>query len=315
MSKVSFQAAKKLHEERHITYKASFANICGGVLAGILFNQVLHWSKGGEKSFFKFMKPCKHKLYKAGDSWTEELGFTISELNQAFKRLDARDLVFKKTTIERLTYYEVNLEAYEEALSEFYVNQESRFTKSGITSYPDQESGFCTYTEKQSEKQSEKEGQDGREPEITNQEKSSPALVEPKVSLCDSRMIFDHWVKSTGRTERTVFSPERKKLISKAINSHGYDICRSAINGNVASDFHRGMNDRNTPFDEIERILKNASNIERFAAMENRKPSTNLSTYSNSGVVDNSKQRIIDRSKETAQRLRARVEASGQTGA
>ena len=40
--------------------------------------------------YYKFLEPCDHSLYKNGDSWTEELGFTKHGFKTAFNKIGSR---------------------------------------------------------------------------------------------------------------------------------------------------------------------------------------------------------------------------------
>lgn len=75
----------------HISYRPKLRGIADSALSGILLSRIWHWwNRKDRKAFFKFQQPCKHKLYKEGDSWTEELGFSRSEFNVALKRIGTK---------------------------------------------------------------------------------------------------------------------------------------------------------------------------------------------------------------------------------
>ena len=58
--------------------------------------QLDYWfAKSNGKPFYKFKSPCEHKMYKKGDSFTEELGFSIDEFTTAFFKIGT---VFKSKT-------------------------------------------------------------------------------------------------------------------------------------------------------------------------------------------------------------------------
>lgn len=59
----------------------------------ILMQQLDYWfshSKG--LPFYKFSQPCKNVAYKEGDSWCEELGFSIDEFRTAFNNIGIKYL-------------------------------------------------------------------------------------------------------------------------------------------------------------------------------------------------------------------------------
>ncbi len=73
---------------RKICYYPEFTTITGSVTAALLMSQLEFWFKvTGGKSFYKFMEPCEHGYYKAGDSWQEELMMSSSEIRTAFKKI------------------------------------------------------------------------------------------------------------------------------------------------------------------------------------------------------------------------------------
>lgn len=95
-------------DKRIITYRPRFARELGSVKAAILLQQIyFRWYYNNQKPFYKFRSPCGHNLYRDGDSWSEELGFTEREFDLALRRIalkiKAADL--DKTQDEKLIYY------------------------------------------------------------------------------------------------------------------------------------------------------------------------------------------------------------------
>lgn len=65
-------------------YNVQIAKRYGGdVVAAILLERVRYWHEKMNGQFFKFSEPCTHPLYRQGDSWTEELGITLSQFRRA----------------------------------------------------------------------------------------------------------------------------------------------------------------------------------------------------------------------------------------
>jgi hypothetical protein len=56
----------------------------------IVMQQLDYWFDKQGNSFYKFMEPCKHQLYKEGDSWCEELGVSAEEFVTAFEKIGIR---------------------------------------------------------------------------------------------------------------------------------------------------------------------------------------------------------------------------------
>lgn len=91
----------------------------GNITAGLLYQQILFWTRQNNgKPFFKFKRPCEHKLFKDGDSWCEELGIGRTKFDNA-RNIIAQKLgpgvekyknayVWYWVTMNRETYYEVN---------------------------------------------------------------------------------------------------------------------------------------------------------------------------------------------------------------
>ena len=113
-----------------ILYRKELNIITGSVTATILLQQIIfRYVSNENKAFYKFIEPCKHEKYKDGDSWCEELGFTRKEFLTAIKKLEDAGLVSKKTNMQRLTFYTVNLGDLDKALKGIYVNAKRGFIK------------------------------------------------------------------------------------------------------------------------------------------------------------------------------------------
>lgn len=121
-----------------ITYRPKLNKITGSVTSTILLQQILYWYKlKGYKPFYKFKEPCpSNELYKVGDSWCEELGFSRSEFDLSIKNIgqkinknDKRDLnklVHYWIDSSRKTFYEINVKLFEEKLNELYNDELSQ---------------------------------------------------------------------------------------------------------------------------------------------------------------------------------------------
>lgn len=88
----------------------------------------------------------------------------------------------------------------------------------------------------------------------------------PADDRAPEQRVFDHWVALMGKNpRRTVLSPDRRKLIRKALELYDEDTLQLAIEGCACSAFHQGDNDSGALYNDIELILRNARNVERFA--------------------------------------------------
>jgi hypothetical protein len=78
--------------------------------------------------------------------------------------------------------------------------------------------------------------------------------------------LFKHWQRVHGHPSAKL-DPKRRRTIERALKSHGADAVRAAIDGCARSPFHRGQNDRGQVYDDLGLILRDASQIEKFAAL------------------------------------------------
>ena len=125
------------NDKNIIAYRRELNSITGSVTATILLQQLIYWANIKEwQDFYKFKEPCKNKLYKKGDSWTEELGFTRWEFDGALKKIAVKitkgvslnkefknNLVVYWTDNNRLTWYKVNKRLLERKVDEIYKDQ------------------------------------------------------------------------------------------------------------------------------------------------------------------------------------------------
>jgi hypothetical protein len=133
-----------------IPYYKELRQVAGSVTASILMQQLDYWfSKKNGEPFYKFKAPCENEYYKSGDSFTEELGFSIEEFTNAFAKIgfsyksktefenatDKFQGMFYCSYFDRkegLTFYFRNHELLDTKLNElFTVKQESPFTENG----------------------------------------------------------------------------------------------------------------------------------------------------------------------------------------
>ena len=138
-------------EDRNmVPYRPALARELGSVTAVILLQQVIYWwQRSDGKPFYKFKQPCSYPLYREGDSWTEELGFSRREFDSALKRIatkktkdmsiteamEANTPVVYWTNAGHVTYYTINERALFNLLEEAYDDQgpkaESAFGEGG----------------------------------------------------------------------------------------------------------------------------------------------------------------------------------------
>ena len=140
-----------LHLTRNtIPYVKELHVIAGGVLGCLVMQQLDYWFENHPEGFYKFLLPSDHPAYKAGDSWTEELGMSVDEFRTAFDKIGHRyksKSEFEKAEdkfqgkfycsyVDRrsnLTYYFRNDEAVDAALDELLKFSEPKPSRSRVT--------------------------------------------------------------------------------------------------------------------------------------------------------------------------------------
>lgn len=81
--------------------------------------------------------------------------------------------------------------------------------------------------------------------------------------------VFNHWVATCRPTGRApVLDDKRRRKIKAAIISHGVDMCKQAIDGCAASEWHNGANPAGKTYNELTLILRDAEHIEKFVRYE-----------------------------------------------
>lgn len=146
--------------DKELVYKPKYARMIGSVTAAILLKQIAFWYKlKRNQPFYKFKAPCNHKLYEEGDSWEEELGFSRSEFDCARSKIgtkitqdsgankgdilmmdtaffdddgrmtNANRLIIYWTDADRVTWYILNENLLEDALSKLDLKRESGFSR------------------------------------------------------------------------------------------------------------------------------------------------------------------------------------------
>lgn len=156
-------------EDRSIIgYRPSFARLTGSVTAAILLQQMIfRFTHHNGTPFYKFKQVCRHELYRAGDSWCEELGFSRNEFENALKvigtkikktnyksAIDWNEDVDLKTTlqhvviywtdIQRMTWYCLNMHALRKVINSLY-------SKETFSLYDKVSNSLYQYTETTSE--------------------------------------------------------------------------------------------------------------------------------------------------------------------
>lgn len=83
--------------------------------------------------------------------------------------------------------------------------------------------------------------------------------------------VFDHWRVKMG-SPRSKLDNNRKTLITNALKNYTIDDLKQAVDGCAASPYHMGTNDRNTKYNGLDLILRNAEKIESFMSKAVNRP-------------------------------------------
>lgn len=97
-----------------------------------------------------------------------------------------------------------------------------------------------------------------------------PTTAGPGITREDIRKVFDVWRIASGRSDQTQLSDKRAKLIKQALSRYDMQTVLDAVTGWRYSPHHRGENDRNTVYNEIELLLRNEGYVEKFADLTRR---------------------------------------------
>lgn len=263
------------HDKDILLYRKEFNKITGSVTASILLQQIIYNWNG--KPFYKFKEPCEHTLYQTGDSWTESMGFTRSEFDNALSKIATKitkgtDLstidkpVYFYTTIDRVTYYGINEKVLTEWLNLLYVKQnfdlrkaESRDTLKQDFAVRNAESrDSLSYTKNHSNKNNKK--------------------INKKDFVSDEQVqdIFNFW-KQIMNKPKAVLDTKRKRAIKNqfleysSLHDDVVDFLKKAIVGCSRSAWHMGNNPQRKLYNDISNIFGDSSKVERFVEESNKK--------------------------------------------
>lgn len=108
-------------------------------------------------------------------------------------------------------------------------------------------------------------GLDGTSTTVVSPASQSLDLVPPPSSPSATvQRVFDAWIDSTGRTDRTVLDTKRRRLIQAALERYPVDDVLDAVRGWQHSPHHRGENDSGTVYNDLGLLLRDPAHIERF---------------------------------------------------
>lgn len=216
-----------------IPYRKELNAITGGITATILLQQIIYWYLNNKnKPFYKFIEPCQHEKYTDGDSWCEELGFSRKEFLTAIKKLEDLKLVSKKTNMNRVTFYTLNLRDLDKALKGIYVNAKKGFTKMPKGDLDNKETEITTEIT-QKEKINKKDF-DLSEIESELSEKFSSSEIEMKYPL--DVESFENWNEHRKDLKKKLTATSAKMQV-KLLCKYPSDTQAEIINASIQNGY------------------------------------------------------------------------------
>jgi hypothetical protein len=124
--------------------------------------------------------------------------------------------------------------------------------------------------------------------------------------------VFDHWRK-VWKHPKAVLDPKRKKAIAAQLRRYSADDLCKAISGYLKSEHHTGKNDRNTVYDDIGLLLRDAAHIDAGIQLADAPPPCRRHTSAELEVRERIRQTLQARSNnisdpELAEESRASIE-------
>ena len=73
-----------------IKFDRRINQIIGCQRATLILSTLEYWFKKKPDGFYKFIEACSHRLYKEGDSWTEQLDCDPKSFSTSFKKIGTK---------------------------------------------------------------------------------------------------------------------------------------------------------------------------------------------------------------------------------
>lgn len=98
-------------------------------------------------------------------------------------------------------------------------------------------------------------------------------------SIVSVKEIFSHWQNQLKHPKAKLTGSRIKKIQLRLREGYTVEQIKTAIDGCAASPFHRGENDRNEIYDDIELICRDGVKLEKFIAIAERGTPAANQTY------------------------------------
>lgn len=83
--------------------------------------------------------------------------------------------------------------------------------------------------------------------------------------------VFEYWKQLLGHSRSRLDQKRRRKIEMRLSDGYEEQDLIDAIIGCANSPFHRGENERHTRYDDIELILRDATHVDKFVALAEKK--------------------------------------------
>jgi len=102
----------------------------------------------------------------------------------------------------------------------------------------------------------------------------------------DVKSVFNYWQGVMGK-ELFKLTPKRRDKIKTRLKSFSIQQLCLAIDGCKSSDYHQGLNDRQTEYNDLELIFRTDDNVEKFMEMakKSHSQSADLESWISEGVT------------------------------
>lgn len=96
---------------------------------------------------------------------------------------------------------------------------------------------------------------------VRNRQEPSKEPMSPSATYDTVQSIFDHW-RQVHNHPKAVLVPKRRALINKWLKSYDEQQLKDSLSGYAHSPHHKGDNPRNTVYDTLELLLRDAGHID-----------------------------------------------------
>ncbi|MFM0170611.1 hypothetical protein PQR33_14935 [Paraburkholderia sediminicola] len=145
-----------------------------------------------------------------------------------------------------------------------------RRADSAINPSPSEGAPMPLASQEQEQEQEQEQKQESQAPNPAGLALSGGADAQSHAAG-DVEQVFAYW-KEVMRKPRARLDDKRRNLIKRRLAEYGLDDVCTAIRGCSRSEFHMGKNDRDTAYNGLDLILRDASKIEMFIGYDTTPP-------------------------------------------